>query len=269
MAGRPRNNDPPIQRRPTTLTISVAEAREKISTRIQAGKDLAGKQLADVELKAAADAWNRYNLDLLRRMFTDDHIAREVDRAIYSGMLTLDFAGGRGEDVGGRVRTRIAALESVFERLELMADPEIEDAVGAVDPKSRALRAYHDLDLHPEIARAADELYHNGHYANAIDDSVKALNDLVRMRSGESADGTSLMERVFSPSNPILRFNALTDQSDKDEQKGFMMMFSGAVAGLRNPRAHKLIKDDPERALEFIAFVSLLAKLLDGARKRP
>ena len=36
-------------------------------------------------------------------------------------------------------------------------------------------------------------------------------------------------------------------------------MFSGAVAGLRNPRATRLIKDDPERALEFIAFVSLLA----------
>jgi Protein of unknown function (Hypoth_ymh) len=51
------------------------------------------------------------------------------------------------------------------------------------------------------------------------------------------------------------------------EQLGFMMMFSGAVAGLRNPRAHKLINDDPERALEFIAFVSLLAKLLDGAKK--
>jgi hypothetical protein len=46
-----------------------------------------------------------------------------------------------------------------------------------------------------------------------------------------------------------------------------MMMFSGAVAGLRNPRAHRLIQDDPERALEFIAFVSLLAKLLDAAKK--
>tara|TARA_R110001606_G_scaffold384882_3_gene548043 strand:+ start:8063 stop:8290 length:228 start_codon:yes stop_codon:yes gene_type:complete len=73
------------------------------------------------------------------------------------------------------------------------------------------------------------------------------------------------MERAFNPSNPAIRFNALADQSDKDEQKGFMMMFSGAVAGLRNPRAHSFIEDDPERALEFIAFVSLLAKLLDEA----
>jgi uncharacterized protein (TIGR02391 family) len=97
---------------------------------------------------------------------------------------------------------------------------------------------------------------------------VKLLNALVRMRSGvENLDGSKLMERVFNPSNPVLRVNDLADDSDRDEQRGYMMLFSGAVAGLRNPRAHKLIEDDAERALEFIAFVSLLAKLLDGAEK--
>jgi len=75
------------------------------------------------------------------------------------------------------------------------------------------------------------------------------------------------MEHVFSPKNPILKFNNLADASDMDEQRGFMMLFSGAVIGLRNPRAHKIIKDDPEKALEFIAFVSLLAKLADQAKQ--
>lgn len=70
---------------------------------------------------------------------------------------------------------------------------------------------------------------------------------------------------MFSDNNPVLRFNDLADQSAKDEQQGFMFLFSGAVMGLRNPRAHGFVQDDPERALEFIALVSLLAKLLDGA----
>ena len=87
------------------------------------------------------------------------------------------------------------------------------------------------------------------------------------MRSGSELDGTKLMQSVFSQNNPVLKFNDLADQSDKDEQQGFMMMFSGAVAGLRNPRAHRLMKDDPERALEFIAYISLLAKLVDEAKK--
>lgn len=143
---------------------------------------------------------------------------------------------------------------------------DLEDAGQGV--VSRPLQAYAGLDLHPAIERASGQLFRDGHYANAIEDAVKALNALVRLNSGiEDRDGSSLMEFVFSPKAPVLRFNALADQSDQDEQKGFMMMFSGAVAGLRNPRAHKLIKDDAERALEFIAFVSLLAKLADKSTR--
>jgi uncharacterized protein (TIGR02391 family) len=152
------------------------------------------------------------------------------------------------------------AISSLQEKLDELVEP-------SSDPAAKALRAYEGMDLHSVIARAASQLYRDGHYANAVEDSVKALNNLVRLHSGHEGDGTTLMETVFSPKKPILRFNDLKDESDFNEQKGFMMMFSGAVAGLRNPRAHRLITDDPERALEFIAFVSLLAKLLDGAKK--
>lgn len=145
-------------------------------------------------------------------------------------------------------------------------DEELEDA--GMTSSGRTLKAYEGLELHPEIELAVGTLYKNGHYANAVEDAAKALNALVRLRSGiEDKDGTSLMEASFSPKSPILKFNSLTDLSDIDEQKGFMMMFSGAVAGLRNPRAHKIIKDDPEMALEFIAYISLLAKLVDKSTK--
>lgn len=143
---------------------------------------------------------------------------------------------------------------------------ELEDA--GLTSAGKTLKAYEGLELHPEIERAIGNLYRDGHYANAVEDATKALNALVRMRSGiEDKDGITLMETVYSPKNPILKFNKLTDTSDINEQKGFMMMLSGAVAGLRNPRAHKIIKDDPEMALEFIAYVSLLAKLVDKSSK--
>jgi uncharacterized protein (TIGR02391 family) len=132
----------------------------------------------------------------------------------------------------------------------------------------RAIRAYSNLDLHLEIARAASDLYRDRRYANALEDAVKALNALVSLRSGLALDGTAIMHKAFSQNAPVLRFNARTDQSDRDEQQSFMMMFAGAIAGLHNPRPHKLIKDDPERALEFIAYISLLAKLLIEATKQ-
>jgi uncharacterized protein (TIGR02391 family) len=169
-----------------------------------------------------------------------------------------------GEKVAAFNRGRDRAIASVTTAIELLEE-KLADA--NEDTSGRSLRAYQDLALHPEIARAANDLYRDGHYANAVEASVKALNLLVRLRSGLDIDGTPLMEKAFSPSHPILKFNDLSDQSDRDEQKGFMMMFSGAVSGLRNPRAHGFIHDDPERALEFIAFVSLLAKLLDEATR--
>jgi len=142
----------------------------------------------------------------------------------------------------------------------------LEDAGKTTTTKT--LKAYEGLELHQAIERASGQLFRDGHYANAIEDGVKALNAIVRLNSGvEDKDGSALMESVFSPNNPILKFNNLADASDKDEQKGFMMMFSGAVAGLRNPRAHKIIKDTPEMALEFIGFISMLASLADKAKK--
>jgi uncharacterized protein (TIGR02391 family) len=161
----------------------------------------------------------------------------------------------------GLERTR-AIVGDAIKRLNETA---LDTAEGT---EARALKAYQGLDLHTEIVRAASDLYRDGHYANAVLDAVKALNAFVRLRSGvDDRDGAELMEQVFSVRNPVLAFNDLKDESDRNEQKGFMMLFSGAVAGLRNPRAHRLVKDDAERALEFIAFVSLLAKLADQAKK--
>lgn len=160
----------------------------------------------------------------------------------------------------------IERIISVLETIKSHFTETLEDAgiVGELKP----IKAYEGLELHPAIAKASSNLFKDGHYSNAVEDAVKALNGLVRLNSGiDDKDGMQLMEFVFSSNNPVLKINDLIDQSDKDEQKGFMYLFAGAVAGLRNPRAHKIIKDDPEMALEFIAFISLLAKFADRSNK--
>ena len=45
-----------------------------------------------------------------------------------------------------------------------------------------------------------------------------------------------------------------------------MELFTGSIAAFRNPRAHKLIEDDPEFAIEAISIISFLAKLLEKAK---
>jgi uncharacterized protein (TIGR02391 family) len=197
----------------------------------------------------------------------DDVFEEDTQEAKTFHISPFSFLGG-----GSHPSERVRAFNKTLSRTIAMLKVAIEglqeksaDAEG--DATERTLRTYQGLALHPEIARAASKLYQDGHYSNAVEDAVKALNNLVRLRSGLEYEGTTLMERAFNPTTPVIKFNDLSTQSDRDEQKGFMLMFSGAVSGLRNPRAHEFIHDDPERALEFIAFVSLLAKLLDEAKR--
>lgn len=135
-------------------------------------------------------------------------------------------------------------------------------------PEGRAARAFGDLDLYAEIARACSKLFHDGHYADAVEDACKVLDLLVKMRSGRvDLSGTDLMLKVFSPKAPILRFNELQTDTHKSEQQGMMYLYAGAMLALRNPRAHELVEDHPERALEYLGLLSLLAKSLDRASK--
>ena len=135
-------------------------------------------------------------------------------------------------------------------------------------PEGRAVRAFGDLNIHPELDRAVGKLFRDGHYANAVEDSCKVLDGLVKIRSGRAdLSGTELMQKVFSPQTPILRFGDMTTESARSEQQGMMFLYAGAMLALRNPRAHSLMQDDPELALEYIGFLSLLSKLLDRAER--
>jgi uncharacterized protein (TIGR02391 family) len=266
---------PPTQQRSANLSLTqIREAIPRLEKRIAELEELPVASIASTTDPRVLAQGHAIDSTLAGIFGPDTHEYHRLSAASHFNSMSYAAA----VQIGRHPSVKTGVIQEEIEQGRQRAIALLEQEVALLKEQlgddrdslaDRAIRAYSNLDLHPEIARAASELYRDGHYANAIEDAVKALNDLVRMRSGEALDGTALMQKVFSPSNPILRFNPMADQSDKDEQLGFMMMFSGAVAGPRNPRAHKLIKDDPERALEFIAFVSLLAKLLDGAKRTP
>jgi uncharacterized protein (TIGR02391 family) len=265
----------PIAQAPVSANLSAEQIRRAIPAlerRIAEFKEIQLNALTEENGDNTLDALTQKANATLREIFgpgTIEYREYEVD-SLHAYHLAPLYVGGYGGEYDNSFHRRLPEIKKLVDRavstLETARDI-LRERLAPDDPASgnRVLRAYDGLELHPEIARAASKRYQDGNYADAVESAVKALNGLVRLRSGSDLDGTKLMEFIFSPNNPVLKFNPLSDQSDKDEQKGFMMMFSGAVAGLRNPRAHKFIQDDPERALEFIAYISLLAKLLDGA----
>lgn len=124
-------------------------------------------------------------------------------------------------------------------------------------------------ELHQRITDACLDLYKDGHYADAVFNASKALVNYVKEKSGKfDLDGAPLMRTVFSKNAPVLAFNALQDQSELDEQEGMMHLFEGAVLALRNPRGHSFRYDTAEKALEYIGFLSMLAKSLAEIKRK-
>ncbi len=87
---------------------------------------------------------------------------------------------------------------------------------------------------------------------------------MVKEKSALDRSGKSLMGDVFNPSSPVIKLNSLLDQTERNEQEGFMHLFMGAMLGIRNPKSHDLVDQrDPYRTFEYLAFASLLARRID------
>ena len=116
------------------------------------------------------------------------------------------------------------------------------------------------LDLHPKVKEHSLNLFKNGHYTQAIFESVKALNNYVKEKAQIlDKDLSDAMAKAFNENNPIIKLNDFITRSDKDEQDGFKLLYMGAMKGIRNPKAHEnIIQKDKNRTLEYLAFISLL-----------
>jgi uncharacterized protein (TIGR02391 family) len=130
---------------------------------------------------------------------------------------------------------------------------------------------YEALRLHSTVRRVSESLFKTGHYAQAIFEAFKCIEVMVREKSGiTDRDGQALMAHVLNESEPILRLNPLHTTSEKNEQIGFKFIFMGCMTGVRNPKAHDIVKQrDPYRTLEYLSLASLLAKRVNDSTPTP
>ena len=134
---------------------------------------------------------------------------------------------------------------------------------------ARAIARFDESVTNHSLRLASRELFVDGYFARAVEEAFKCLTNEVKDKAGlPSQDGTSMMRNAFSANSPILKLNSLTTSSEKDEQRGYMDLFAGAVMGIRNPRAHDhQLKDEPDVALEMIVLANHLMRKLEGSTK--
>lgn len=158
------------------------------------------------------------------------------------------------------------ALEKILKKKEYLGGKSDSDDAASQNSGPAAdgdspLRLFDGLRLHPDIVEVSRSLFESGHYANAIFEAFKAVNNAVKQKSGLSTDGKKLMGDAFGGPDPVIKLNDGVTQSGKDEQEGFMHLFMGAMHGIRNPKGHDhVIQTDPYLTLEYLGFASLLMK---------
>jgi uncharacterized protein (TIGR02391 family) len=101
--------------------------------------------------------------------------------------------------------------------------------------------------LEPEIVASSYSQLRNRHFREAAFNSIVAVFELLRGRTGLTGDGADLAARALSLTNPRLVVGNLDTQTGQDEQKGFIQLLQGAYQAIRNPKAHSLAPDLDER----------------------
>jgi uncharacterized protein (TIGR02391 family) len=173
----------------------------------------------------------------------------------YGGPLHFNMSDGELQrNHAEQTRNRKAVLESIIQQLEILAPPAAQVAEGT-------------YEFHSAIAQVSGQLFRDGHHKQAALEAYIRVIDEVKRKSGLVLDGDSLVNRAFGCENqtPVIQFNTLQTDAERDEQKGIMFLFKGIV-GLRNSKAHSnRLFNDPRRAHEYLALASLLMRLLEIA----
>ena len=136
-------------------------------------------------------------------------------------------------------------------------------------PLPTSLLGLYDALVSSEPLRSATrQLFIDGHYAEAVEEAYKCVNNTVKRKSGSLRDGQQLMHYVFDEDNPVLKLNDLKSASKTDEQKGYKLVFAGCMTGIRNPRAHEHgLRDEPEAALALLVWANHLMRVTGKARR--
>lgn len=201
--------------------------------------------------------------DVYRRYAGEQNVVVEEGRrrSVFPNYFEAGFFSGRTFDTHKGVRE----LERVLGQIEAWdGDDLVQVPAGPMESVW--------LLLHHRVRAIAEPRFRAGHYADSVEAAIKELVETLRTRvlqqGGPELDGEPLMQSAFSVDNPWVFLADLNSKSGKSIQRGYMQIFTGAIAAIRNPKAHGNINITSQRAIHLLFFVSTLWHTLDEGHNR-
>lgn len=123
--------------------------------------------------------------------------------------------------------------------------------------------------LHPQVSKYCKKEYLVKDYFHTIHESVKGILDRLRELTNSNKDGYPLLDEILDVKNPVIVFNDLSNDNEKNAFKGFRRLIEGLISMFRNPTSHMVrIKweDDVSATLEVLSTVSLIHRYIDKCK---
>lgn len=207
-----------------------------------------------------AQQWDQCNTEILERLPLVQQIANRADPDI-AALMKQESYGWPYRNVLKAARQLSGLLESAEEADRIFAP---------VGPKLAA------ANLHPWIWNAAVSLWEDGHRREAVQAAATALFDQHLPAKLGVPGPPSAKDRISqafttdppSPGKPRLRLGDYPDPSSNwtSQHEGAKFFGMGCAQLIRNLATHTGAQPDEQSALEELAALSGLARLIDRAK---
>lgn len=145
----------------------------------------------------------------------------------------------------------------------------IEIATTVSEAKQRASKLkqkLYNLNAHREVLNCCTEELLSSDYFHAVTEAAKSLTNRISQNTGILEDGTRLIERAFSTTNPAVILSDLSTSSKRNEYRGIKEMLLGINYAVRNVTAHEMRINwdvNEDEAINILSIISSLHKVLD------
>ena len=216
------------------------------------------RRLGDVYFKDYA--WTSLDRLIKEKLPLLEKIAAEVDPRIATEL--------RGVDPYFVHKRKLAACQEL--RGAILSRQEAAEILGPQGPQLAATQ------LHRWVWGPAAELWSNNHRRAAVQAAATSLFDVqvpAKLdRQRDTRGGVDLMGKAFStsppePGAPRLRFTDISEGTPEwtSAHEGAMKLGQGAAQAIRNLSTHDLTEPDEQEALEMLAVLSYVARLVERA----